>query len=60
MEKQEMIEKLAFLEFEHDQLIAEYDELDELLHAIGFPNGVHSIKQVAADMIHENDRVTEN
>ncbi len=60
MEKKEMIEKLAFLEFEHDQLIAEYNELDELLYAIGFPNGVYSIKQVAADMIHENDRVTEN
>lgn len=60
MENQVLVESLAFLEFEHDQLIAEYSDLNELLYGVGFPKGVQSIKEVAADMIREKDRVIEN
>jgi len=45
--------KLAYLEFVHDQLLAELEDLDQLLRKSGFPDGVCSLKEVAQEMLEE-------
>lgn len=53
MEKQELElnRKLAELEFLNDQLMAEFEYLNDLLKAVGFPQGLISVKMVAEEMI---------
>jgi hypothetical protein len=53
MTKAEIIKKIAYLEFVHDQLTAELGYIDDLLKAIGFPNGLESAKIVAQELIDE-------
>lgn len=43
--------KIAKLEFEQDQLLAELKYIDTLLKNIGFSNGLATIKDVALEMI---------
>ena len=54
MEKQQLMQRLAQLEFMNDQLLAEVEEIDRLLHATGFPRGIESAKEVAEEMLEEN------
>lgn len=49
--KEELLKKLAFLEFVNDQLTTEVEDLDQLLRGIGFPDGVASAKWIAGEMI---------
>jgi hypothetical protein len=53
MSTEQMLQKLARLEFINDQLGAELAELDHLLRSAGFPEGVESVKQVAQEMLEE-------
>lgn len=53
METGELQRKIAYLEFVHDQLITERQEVNELLIEVGFPEGIRSIVSVANEIIHE-------
>lgn len=53
MKKAELIKKLAYLEFEHDQLSAELKYIDKLLKSVGFPYGITSAKEVALELLED-------
>ncbi len=53
MTKAQLRKKIAYLEFVNDQLSSELEHLDELLIAIGFPQGLKSAKGVAIEMLKE-------
>ncbi len=54
MEQQLLIKRLAQLESINDQLLAEVQEVDRLLHNTGFPRGIESAKEVAEEMLEQN------
>lgn len=47
--------KIAYLEFVNDQLLTEIQHIDHLLRAIGFPDGLQTIKNAAQEVIEEED-----
>lgn len=47
--------KLAYLEFVHDQLATELQYVDTLLRSLGFPMGLESAKLVAQELLEESD-----
>ena len=47
--------RVAYLEFINDQLQAELHYVDQLLKIIGFPEGLDTIKDVAQEVIEEED-----
>lgn len=49
----QLLNKVSRLEFEHDQLLAELSDVDELLRAVGFPEGLKSAKEVAQEVIRD-------
>lgn len=51
--EQQLMQRLAQLEFMNDQLLAEVEEVDRLLQATGFPRGIESAKEVAEEMLEE-------
>lgn len=53
MGKKELEKKLAYLEFVNDQLVTEVTYVDSLLKSIGFPEGLHSVKLVANEILDE-------
>jgi len=53
MESVNLEEKLAKLEFLHNDLMAEYNEIDQVLIAVGFPRGLASMKDVAGDLMNK-------
>jgi hypothetical protein len=55
MSEEEILRKIAYQQFLHDQLSTELQELDDLLRAAGFPRGITSVKDVAYEML-KNDQ----
>jgi hypothetical protein len=55
MKKAQLMKKVAYLEFVNDQLDAEITYLDQLLKSIGFPNGLSSAKEVAFELLANDD-----
>lgn len=55
MEQQQLLQKIAYLEFVNDQLSTEITYVDELLKIIGFPEGLETIKSAAQEVIEEED-----
>jgi len=55
MEYQKLLQKLAKLETMNDQLAAELDYLEKLTRALGFAEGLKTLKSAAIEMI-EADR----
>ncbi len=51
----EIAKKIAYLEFVNDQLISEIKCLDELLRAIGFANGLATVKEAARELLKEEN-----
>lgn len=51
MEKSKLEKKIAFLEFQNDQLIAELQYTDALLKKAGFSNGLNAVKRAAKEVI---------
>ncbi|MFZ4099309.1 MAG: hypothetical protein ACOYKZ_03155 [Chlamydiia bacterium] len=47
--------KIAYLEFTCDQLTTELRYLDELLRAVGFPDGIKTLKEAAEEVIDEDE-----
>jgi len=48
--------KIAELEFQHDQLLAELQYVDRLLRAVGFTDGLRTIKATALDLLDNEER----
>jgi hypothetical protein len=55
MEEQGLLNKVAYLEFTCDQLVCELRYLDELLRAVGFPDGVKTLKEAAEEVVDEEE-----
>ena len=53
MKTEPLDKKLARLEMVHDQLLAEYESLDETLRIIGFSKGIPSFQEAAVDLLNE-------
>ncbi|WP_213358184.1 hypothetical protein [Chlamydiifrater phoenicopteri] len=47
--------RLAELEFVNDQLFAELQYIDQLLYSVGFPKGLKTIKDVAHEVLAEDE-----
>lgn len=53
MEEKMCQQKVAYLEFVNDQLLSELQYIDRLLKAIGFPEGLETIKSAAQEVIED-------
>ena len=53
MSNEELLKRLARQESIHDMLITEMEELEALLKTAGFPKGVQSCKEVALELLRE-------
>lgn len=53
MNKAQLRQKIARLEFIHDQSEAELKYIDNLLKSVGFPRGLASAKEVALELLEE-------
>lgn len=51
-----LTKKIAELEFQQDQLLAELEYVDTLLRAVGFSEGLQTVKATALDMIEMGDQ----
>lgn len=60
MNKAQLQQKIAQLEFAHDQLETELSYLDTLLKSVGFPRGLASAKEVALELLQEGQKDLEN
>jgi hypothetical protein len=56
MNKAQLQQKIARLEFEHDQLETELLYIDRLLKSVGFPRGLASAKEVALELLEESEQ----
>ncbi len=56
MNKQQLQQKIAKLEFMHDQLESELLYIDQLLKSVGFPQGIASAKDVALELLEEQEQ----
>ncbi len=54
MNKTQLAKKIAYLEFVNDQLDTEITYIDTLLKSVGFPRGLASAKEVALELL-ENE-----
>ena len=55
MNKSQLQKKIAYLEFVHDQLETEFLYTDILLKRVGFPQGLESAKEVALELLRNDD-----
>lgn len=56
MNKTQLQQRIARLEFIHDQLETELTYVDELLKSVGFPRGLSSAKEVALELLEETNQ----
>lgn len=56
MKNKDMIRKLAKLETINDQLAAEIHYLDQLARALGFAEGLKTLKSAALEMLEEDQK----
>lgn len=54
MKNKRLNKKIAYLEFENDQLHAEIAYVDRLLRMIGFSEGLETIKLAAREILTQN------
>lgn len=59
MTKAQLQKKIAQLEFSQDQLEAELSYVNELLMSVGFPQGLASAKEVALEIIQDEQQEAE-
>lgn len=53
--EQRLLQKIAQLEFEHDQLEAEIQYVDKLLRSVGFTNGLETVKVTALELLEDEE-----
>ncbi len=49
-DKDKLLERIAQLEFQNDQLTAELEYVDQLLRSVGFADGLNSVKSAAQEL----------
>jgi hypothetical protein len=59
MNKVQLQQKIARLEFAHDQLETELTYVDTLLKSVGFPRGLASAKEVALELLEEAEQASQ-
>ena len=59
MQDETVEQKVARLEFVNDQLLAELTHLDTLLRAIGFTEGLETVKGVAIELLNEQENMSQ-
>lgn len=60
MKNKTLLKKIAYLEFENDQLQTEIQYVDHLLKLIGFSDGLETIKLAAQEIINQNEESVDN
>lgn len=58
MHMKRVLEKLAYLEFVNDQLSSELHYVDKLLRAVGFADGLSTVKSAAQELCEQEGRAT--
>ncbi len=58
MHMKKILEKVAYLEFVNDQLTTELQYVDRLLRAVGFSDGLTTVKQAAKELFEEEKAAT--
>ena len=53
MHMNRLLEKIAYLEFANDQLSTELSYVDRLLRAIGFSDGLKTVKSAAQELFEQ-------
>jgi hypothetical protein len=56
MHIKKILEKLAYLEFVNDQLSTELQYVDKLLRAVGFSDGLTTVKQAARELFEDEQK----
>lgn len=56
MEKNKLLKRLSELETINDQLITEFNYLNELMKQIGFEQGLQGLKLAAEEIVQEQSR----
>jgi hypothetical protein len=56
-EKQELLTRIAHLEFQNDQLGAEISYDDQLLRSVGFTEGLATVKAAALELSNGEDPI---
>ncbi len=51
MDNEDLLKKLAELEFTNDQLVSELGYLDQLMRSIGFSEGLATVKATAHELM---------
>lgn len=59
MNQQDLVNKVAYLEFVNDQLMTELKYLDDLLRKVGFQHGIETVKKAAIEVLHEEEAYPE-
>ncbi|MDP1834487.1 MAG: hypothetical protein Q8K75_01030 [Chlamydiales bacterium] len=55
MSNEELLKKLAELEFANDQLVSEIGYLDSLMRSIGFSEGLATVKATARELLERDE-----
>jgi hypothetical protein len=58
MHMKKLLNKIAHLEFVNDQLSTELHYVDRLLRAVGFTDGLTTVKQAAKELFEEEQRAS--
>ena len=58
MHMKKILQKIAYLEFANDQLSTELHYVDKLLRAVGFTDGLTTVKQAAKELFEEERAAT--
>lgn len=58
MHMNKILRKLAYLEFVNDQLSTELSYVDKLLRAVGFTDGLSTVKQAAHELCEQEGRTS--
>jgi hypothetical protein len=60
MNSKQVRKKLAYLEFVNDQLLAELRYLDEVMRAVGFSDGLRTVKIAAEELLEQTKKTLKN
>lgn len=55
MKQEELVKRLAELEFANDQLVSELGYLDALMRSIGFSDGLATVKATARELLERDE-----
>ena len=56
MKEKELLRKIAKLETMNDQLLAEFQYLEQLTRALGFADGLKTLKAAAVEMLEADSK----